>query len=127
MPIRMSLGGLDLQDKIGMHPTVMINVSIKNDVTKEHQVSLKLNIVEMDFSAHVRKPLYCFNEEGKDKFSSKGLNKANVSKTLYENVLTYKRSEGGSNRGFKTDGKSMFTYVQQRDALSYMYIKRIAG
>ena len=76
----------------------------------------------MDFSAYVPKPNYCFSEEGKDKFSSKGLNKANVTKTLYENVLTYRRSEGGSNQGFKTDGKSMGTYIQQRDAMSYMYI-----
>ena len=33
----------------------MRNVSIKNDVTKEHQLSLKLNIVVIGFSTYVRK------------------------------------------------------------------------
>ncbi|XP_070203679.1 uncharacterized protein [Littorina saxatilis] len=34
-------------------------------------------------------------------------------------------SGGGTNTGFKTDGKSMFTYSQTRKSLSFFYIKRV--
>ena len=61
------------------------------------------------------------------KMSSKGLQaKSNkLSYTDFVNVLTSKESGSGVNRGFRTDGKVILTYLQRRRSLSYLYIKRI--
>merc|ERR1712154_194102 len=71
------------------------------------------------------KTYYCFGEKN-DKFSSKGLNKKlnKMSKNKYKTVLDTKTSSGGTNKSFRTDGKTMHTYKQYRDALSFFYIKR---
>ena len=42
-------------------------------------------------------------------------------------VLRTRKSGSGINKGFRTNGKEMFTCTQQRDALSYFYIKRKVG
>ena len=71
------------------------------------------------------KTYFCFGGE-KDKISCKGLNKQ-LNKLKKENnldVLQTKKVGGGINRGFRTDGKFMHTYQQERKSLSYLYIKR---
>ena len=71
------------------------------------------------------KTYYCFGGE-KDKLSCKGLNKKTnqLNKDIYLNVLASKKPAGGVNRGFRTDGRTIHTYQQQRKSLSYLYIKR---
>lgn len=62
----------------------------------------------------------------KTKLSCKGLSKRHNDLTLssYKEVLDTKQSGGGVNVGFRTDGRSVFTYFQNRKSLSYFYIKR---
>jgi len=62
----------------------------------------------------------------KDKYSSKGLSKQqnDITKNDFLKVLETKSSGGGSNTGFRVRDNSMWTYTQQRDALSYFYPKR---
>ena len=71
------------------------------------------------------KTYYCYGKD-KDKLSCKGLNKKTnqLNKDIYLNVLASKQPAGGINHGFRTDGKTMFTYQQERKSLSYLYIKR---
>ena len=75
------------------------------------------------------KTYFCSGEEGGSKFSCKGLNKHHNTLTLdtYKQVLDTQQSGGGGNVGFKTDGKTMFTYTQTRKSLSYFYIKCIVA
>jgi len=70
------------------------------------------------------KTYFCFGE--KNKMTSKGLSvrSNNLKKEDYMKVLETKVSSGGVNKGFKTDGVTMFTYEQERMSLSYTYIKR---
>ena len=70
------------------------------------------------------KTYYCFG--AKDKLSCKGLSKRlnNLTKDNYQNVLQTQIGGGGVNKSFRTDGRTMHTYEQRRDALSYFYIKR---
>ncbi|XP_070178816.1 uncharacterized protein, partial [Littorina saxatilis] len=72
------------------------------------------------------KTYFCEGDSG-SKFSSKGLNKNKnkLTKESYQQVLLTQESGGGTNTGFKTDGKSMFTYSQTRKSLSFFYIKRV--
>ncbi|KAK7113423.1 hypothetical protein V1264_012714 [Littorina saxatilis] len=72
------------------------------------------------------KTYFCEGDSG-SKFSSKGLNKNQnkLTKESYQQVLLTQESGGGTNTGFKTDGKSMFTYSQTRKSLSFLYIKRV--
>ena len=69
------------------------------------------------------------SESGKIKFSCKGLNKCKISKSkhptdLYHNVLKTGVSQGDVNVGFKLHQNSIYTYSQQREAFSYLYLKR---
>ena len=68
----------------------------------------------------------CFGKDAQTKTSAKGISKRlNVlTKNKYLQVLNTRKSGSGINKGFRTDGRSMFTCTQQRDALSYFYIKR---
>ena len=73
------------------------------------------------------KTYYCFSGDGgKDKFSCKGLNKHTntITKDMYLNVLASRTSGGGLNRGFRVVREGVYTYEQQRQSLSYLYIKR---
>ncbi|GFS06956.1 hypothetical protein ElyMa_002976800 [Elysia marginata] len=81
-------------------------------------------LLKTEFSGE-KKTYYCCSEDGIDKFSSKGLNKSYLEKKDYKDVLKNRKSGGCSNYGFKTDGVRMLTYVQQRDVLSYLYIKSV--
>ena len=71
------------------------------------------------------KTYICFGGK-KDKCSTKGLNKKlnKLTKERFLKVIQEQKSGGGINKSFKTDGKTIHTYTQQRDALSYLYIKR---
>ena len=71
------------------------------------------------------KTYYCFG--GVDKFSTKGLNKTRneINKDKFMQVLTSRVSGTGVNRGFQVKNSSMYTYVQERAALTYFYPKRI--
>ena len=73
------------------------------------------------------KTYFCAGE--KDKISCKGLNKSinNLMKEDYIRVLENKKSGFGVNTGFRYTHQNMFTYTQQRHALSYLYIKRKVG
>ena len=70
------------------------------------------------------KTYFCYGE--KDKFSCKGLNKHinTFNKNKYLDVLQTQKSGGGINRGFHVKGEGVFKYEQQRNSLSYLYIKR---
>ena len=61
-----------------------------------------------------------------DKYSTKGLSKRHngIDKDTFLAVLTNRRSGGGFNRGFRVRDSSVMTYVQERAALSYFYVKR---
>ena len=69
------------------------------------------------------KTYYAFGE--KDKISCKGLNKQQnkLCKYDYLGVLETKENGGGTNKGFRVVGSSMFTYQKERKSLSYLYIK----
>ena len=69
---------------------------------------------------------YCCFEDSDCKTAMKGLNKTlnQLTKEHYLKVLKSQVSGVGLNRGFRTDGKSMLTYEQERASLSYLYIKR---
>ena len=71
------------------------------------------------------KTYYISGEEG-DKKSSKGLQQhANVlTAEIYKEVLEEQEARGGENRGIKTTGQRIFTYMQSRKSLSYLYLKR---
>lgn len=75
------------------------------------------------------KTYLCANGENDIKFSCKGLNKNKVSNfkdpfDVYKKVLETKVSGGGENTGFKLCNSAIYTYSQNRDAFSYLYIKR---
>ena len=68
----------------------------------------------------------CFGDGAPNKTSAKGISKRlnNLVRERYLRVLETKKSGSGLNHGFRGDGKRMFTYHQERDALSYFYGKR---
>ena len=70
------------------------------------------------------KTYYCFGK--KDKCSTKGLSQTQnqLNKEIFLDVLTTRQSKGGKNVGFRVNGGDIYTYVQQRAALSYFYPKR---
>ena len=71
------------------------------------------------------KTYYCFGAT--DKYSTKGLSKRHntIDKDAFLEVLTNRRSGGGSNRGFRVHNSTVMTYVQNRDALTFFYAKRV--
>ncbi|KAK7093429.1 hypothetical protein V1264_007188 [Littorina saxatilis] len=72
------------------------------------------------------KTYICSSKDGPDKVSCKGLMK-NINpldKQQYLNVLKTQTPDGGENRGFRSDGKRVYTYTQKRQSLSFLYIKR---
>ena len=76
------------------------------------------------------KTYYCFGDQTTgqvDKHSCKGLNKQrnNLTKDAYLEVLRTQKSGGGVNKSFRTDGKHIYTYQQQRQSLSFFYPKRL--
>ena len=62
----------------------------------------------------------------KDKYSCKGLRKSVnfLNKEKYLEVLQKKQAGGGVNVGFQVHNNALYTYRQERDSLSYLYIKR---
>lgn len=60
------------------------------------------------------------------KFSSKGLNKNQVSNPwgTYDAVLRNQKAGHGMNRGIRARHNTMFTYTQERSGFSYFYCKR---
>ena len=70
------------------------------------------------------KTYYCFGTT--DKFSSKGLKKKTEqnSEDVFMEVLINRRSGVGKNHGFRVRDSSIYTYVQERSALTYFYSKR---
>ena len=72
------------------------------------------------------KTYYCFGGK-KDKLSCKGLNKHQsrpLTAQRFLDVLSSKTAGSGVNRGFRLVNGKMVTYTQQKNALSYLYIKR---
>lgn len=62
---------------------------------------------------------------GFTKFACKGLSKRNpLTFDTYRSVLMDKVSRGGTNKSIIYKDGNLFTYEQQRDALSYFYAKR---
>ena len=62
-----------------------------------------------------------------DKQSTKELSKRHndIDKYAFLDVLTNRRSGGGTNRGFRVRHSTVLTYVQERAALTYFYAKRV--
>ena len=71
------------------------------------------------------KTYYCFGAS--DKYSTKGLSKRHnaINKDAFLEVFANRRSGSGKNRGFRVHRSSVFTYVQERAALTYFYAKRV--
>ncbi len=65
-------------------------------------------------------------DTGDVKFSSKGLNKANLEEPAakYRKVMETKVNEMSTNRGFRCMNNSMVTYTLQKKGLAYFYPKR---
>ena len=71
------------------------------------------------------KTYYCFSEKGKDKYSSKGVNKKlKLSRDDYLHVLDTQEDLSHKNRGFILKDNQMLTYEQVRKGLPYLYVKR---
>ena len=68
----------------------------------------------------------CFGKNAETKTSAKGISKRLnlLTRDKYLQVLNTRKSGSGINKGFRSDGRSMFTCEQRRDSLSYFYIKR---
>ena len=62
----------------------------------------------------------------KNKCSTKRISKSHnqLDKETFLNVLVKKQSAGGINMGFQVRNNAVYTYQQQRNALSYLYPKR---
>lgn len=95
---------------------------------RKHKRTPGLFKIEYEGSSFIglcSKTYFCVGNTG-TKVSCKGLNKKlNVLiKSAYKNVLDNQESAGGTNMGFQTDGRHMFTYTQTRKSLSFLYIKR---
>ena len=73
------------------------------------------------------KTYYCFGEIEGDKLSCKGIQKKrnDLTKDQYLQVLETQKNGMGINKGFRAmpDG-AVYTYVQTRHGLSYLYLKR---
>ena len=73
------------------------------------------------------KTYYGFGSVEDDKVSSKGIIKHqqdDLNPAAFREVLHTKKAGTATNFGFRPVGNQMWTYSQDRDALSYMYIKR---
>ena len=72
------------------------------------------------------KTYYVEGDDGKPKYSSKGIQKRGnpVDINTYLNVLKTKQSSSGTNKGFRVKNNSIYTYVQERCGFSYFYPKR---
>ena len=75
------------------------------------------------------KTYYCRDSQGQDKFSSKGLQKKADADSLtyetYRRVLSTGLSGDGVNHGIRVGlNGQVYTYQQERTALSYVYLKR---
>ena len=71
------------------------------------------------------KTYYCFQEQGKDKFSAKGVNRSNtINKDMFLDVLNTKAAKTFTNRGFIMKGGTMHSYEMTKNGLSYFYGKR---
>ena len=62
-----------------------------------------------------------------DKYNTKGLSKRHnaIDKDAFLVVLTNRQSGSGNNRGFRVRHSIVLTYVQERAALTYFYVKRV--
>ena len=69
---------------------------------------------------------YIVSNQGKFKFSSKGVNKQHVKNPLavFREVLELGKSGKGKNIGFRVRDNMMHTYTQEKNAFSYLYCKR---
>ena len=72
------------------------------------------------------KTYYVEGEDGKPKFSSKGIQQRgnNITKDTYHDVLKNKVSGSGTNKDFRLKVSSVHTYIQQKCGFSYFYPKR---
>ena len=70
---------------------------------------------------------YIVENDGKVKFSCKGVSKKRVTNPYetFKKVLTTEKAEASTNMGFIAKNNSIFTYHQQRAAFSYFYCKRV--
>ena len=66
------------------------------------------------------------DQHGQVKFSMKGINKAQFKNPMphYQHVLTTQQNFRASNQGIRAIDKSMVTYKQNKNALTYFYLKR---
>lgn len=72
------------------------------------------------------KTYFCWDDAGKNKFSSKGVNKKinNITRERYLKVLETGNAEKVINKGFRMRDNAMMTYEQQKTGFSYLYVKR---
>ena len=72
------------------------------------------------------KTYYCWDDEDRVKFSSKGLNKRSneLRRQCFEDVLLTKAPRMGTNKGFVVKDGEVYTYNQEKRGLTYFYAKR---
>ena len=113
--------------RLAHHPWIPPPCCVQRQIFDKRTPGLfKLEFKGDGIIALCSKTYYCFATKASDKLSCKGLNKRHndLSKNSYQQVLQTQISGSGVNKSFRTDGKTMYTYEQQRDALSFFYIKR---
>jgi hypothetical protein len=73
------------------------------------------------------KTYFCWDENERSKYSSKGLSKRTnqLTRECFLSVLTGKESKTGVNKGFLRKDNKTFTYEQLKTGLTYFYGKRL--
>lgn len=71
------------------------------------------------------KSYYCFGDDVK--YSAKGVNRSqnNLTEKVYKDVLFNQNIKLCTNKGFQKKNESVYTYIQTKKGLNYMYCKRV--
>ena len=79
----------------------------------------------MGFVGLNAKTYFCWSEQGKSKYSSKGVSHSHpLSAKDYTDVLEKTPINPQINRGFVRNEEKIFTYMMKKDGLKYFYAKR---
>ena len=87
----------------------------------------KEEFVAVGIVALCSKMYYCWNKKGKDKHSSKGINKRQniIDKNRFMKVLNSKKSDTAINKGFRVKNHIVQSYQQEKVGVSYYFDKRV--
>jgi len=95
------------------------------DFDKRTPGLFKLEFSGVGLVALCSKTYYCFSEIN-EKYSCKGVSRrhTDINKRKYLDVLTTKKPSTGINKGFRVVGNDTRTYIQEKEAFTYCYMKR---